>query len=47
MPDDRAKVLIVEDDTMILDMYVQKFEQEGFAVFHLDRGDDVVEIAEK
>lgn len=32
---------------MILDMYVHKFEQEGFSVFHLDRGDNVVEIAEK
>lgn len=45
MADDKIKVLIVEDDTMILDMYVHKFEQEGFAVFHLDRGDGVVELA--
>ena len=32
---------------MILDMYVHKFEQEGFMVFHLDRGDGVVELAAK
>jgi len=44
---DGAKVLIVEDDPMILDMYVHKFEQEGFVVSSLDRGDKVVEIAEK
>ena len=46
MPDEKTKVLIVEDDSMILDMYVHKFEQEGFAVNHLDRGDNVVEVAE-
>ena len=47
MSDDKTKVLIVEDDSMILDMYVHKFEQEGFIVFHLDRGDNVAELADK
>jgi DNA-binding response OmpR family regulator len=43
----KVKVLVVEDDAMILDMYVHKFEQEGFAVSHLDRGDTVVAVAER
>lgn len=43
---EKEKILIVEDDSMILDMYVHKFEQEGFAVAHLDRGDGVVALAE-
>ena len=47
MTDEKTKVLIVEDDSMILDMYIHKFEQEGFIVFHLDRGDGVVELAIK
>lgn len=47
MSDEKTKVLIVEDDSMILDMYVHKFEQEGFAVSQLDRGDNVVELSEK
>ena len=32
---------------MILDMYVHKFEQEGFMVFQLERGDNVIELVEK
>lgn len=43
----KVKVLVVEDDSMILDMYVHKFEQEGFAVIRLDRGDGVVELVER
>ena len=39
--------MIVEDDAMILDMYVHKFEQEGFEVVHLNRGDGAVELAEQ
>jgi DNA-binding response OmpR family regulator len=40
------KVMIVEDDPMILDMYVHKFQQEGFKVVSHDRGDGAVELAE-
>lgn len=43
----KLKALIVEDDTMILDMYVHKFEQEGFSVVHLDRGEGVLDLAQK
>src|SRR3989338_6842174 len=46
MPE-KPKVLITEDDSVILEMYIHKFEQEGFVVLHLDRGDGVVELAEK
>ncbi len=41
-----TKVLIVEDDPMIMDMYVHKFQQEGFVVVSHDRGDGVVELAQ-
>ncbi len=44
---DKIKVLVIEDDPMILDMYVHKFEQEGFEVVSHDRGDGVVELAEE
>ena len=42
---DLIKVMIVEDDPMIMDMYAHKFEQEGFRVVTHDRGDGVVELA--
>ncbi len=45
--DKKIKVLVIEDDPMILDMYVHKFQQEGFEVVSHDRGDGVLEIAEK
>ncbi len=43
----KIKVLVVEDDPMIMDMYVHKFNQEGFIVVSHDRGDGVVALAEK
>lgn len=39
------KVLIIEDDPMIMDMYVHKFEQEGFQAIGHDRGDGAMELA--
>lgn len=47
MPEEKIKVLVVEDDPMILDMYVHKFQQEGFVVVSHDRGDGVVELVEQ
>lgn len=47
MPEQKLKVLVVEDDPMIMEMYVHKFQQDGFAVVAHDRGDGVVELAEK
>ena len=44
---EKIKVMVVEDDPMIMDMYVHKFQQEGFVVVGHDRGDGVVELAEK
>ena len=35
---DKQKVLIIEDDTMILDMYTLKFSQEGFEVHAAEDG---------
>lgn len=45
MSEQKNKVLIVEDDPMILDMYVHKFQQEGFTVVSHDRGDGAIDIA--
>lgn len=32
MPEVKSKILIIDDDPFILDMYVLKFKEEGFAV---------------
>lgn len=41
----KTKIMIVEDDPMLLDMYVHKFEGDGYEVVKLDRGDAVAETA--
>ncbi len=38
MLDSKIKVLLVEDDTMLVDMYVMKFESEGFEVWRGGNG---------
>ncbi|MFA5953984.1 MAG: response regulator [Patescibacteria group bacterium] len=47
MAEAKTKIMIVEDDPMILDMYVHKFEQEGFLVVSHNRGDGAPELAEQ
>ena len=44
---DKKKVLIVEDDKMISNMYKTKLEQDGFAVLTADNGALGVELAQK
>ncbi len=41
------KVLIVEDDQMLLDMYAAKFEAEGFTVFKAGDGAAGLELAKQ
>jgi len=47
MPDKKAKVLLVEDDQMIVDMYKLRFEEEGFEVLVTDKGSEAIEMARK
>lgn len=42
-----TKVLLVEDDKMILDMYTLKFTQEGYKVVQAENGKDGFENAKK
>ena len=37
---DKIKVLLIEDDKMIIDMYTLKFTQEGYEVFQAENGKD-------
>lgn len=47
MPDDKTKVLLVEDDKMIIDMYTLKFTQEGYNVIQAENGKDGLALAKK
>lgn len=42
-----AKILIVEDDPTLLEMYSLKLQEEGFAFFTAPDGDEGLEIALK
>ncbi len=47
MKDNKAKILLIEDDPFLLGMYSQKFELEGFEVVMASNGKDGLEIAKK
>lgn len=47
MADKKPKVLLVEDDKMIIDMYTLKFTQEGYDVLQAENGKDGLEMAKK
>lgn len=47
MADAKKKVLLVEDDKMILDMYTLKFTQEGYEVTQAENGKDGLDLARK
>jgi len=46
MPETK-KVLLVEDDQMIVDMYKLRLEEDGFTVIITDKGSEALEIAGK
>lgn len=46
MADKKIKVLLVEDDAMIVQMYKTRMENEGWEVFSTDRGSQALKIAE-
>lgn len=47
MSDKKARILLVEDDQMIVEMYKVRFEEEGFEVFVTDKGSEALESAKK
>ena len=44
---EKIKVLLIEDDKMIIDMYTLKFTQEGFDVMQAENGAEGLKAAEK
>lgn len=47
MPDKKTKVLIVEDETMLVNMYIAKFEKEGFETVQAENGKKGIEVAKE
>ena len=47
MSEEKIKVLLVEDDPMIVDMYKMRLEEEGYEVIVTDKGSEAIEIAQK
>lgn len=41
------KILLIEDDPLLVDIYTTKLEQEGFKVMALTRGEKALETIEK
>ncbi len=46
MSDKKIKVLLVEDDAMIVEMYKTRMESEGWEVFTTDLGSEAIKIAQ-
>jgi len=44
---DKFKILLVEDDSFLLQMYATKLDLEGFEVFEADDGDKGFRLAKK
>lgn len=47
MPENKYKILIVEDDSFLLSMYATKFEVEGFEVIMAEDGEKGLRLAKK
>lgn len=47
MPQDKIKILLVEDDSFLLGMYATKFEMENFKVIMAEDGEKAVRLALK
>ncbi len=47
MSDKKIKVLLVEDDAMIVQMYKTRMDSEGWEVFSTDRGSEALKIAKE
>lgn len=44
---DKLKVLVVEDDEMIVEMYKLRLEEEGYEVLTTDRGSEALDLVKK
>lgn len=47
MSDKKIKILLVEDDQMIVELYKLKLEESGFEVTVTEKGSEALEIAKK
>lgn len=47
MQNSKAKILLVEDDIFLMNMYSTKFEIDGYEVFAADNGLDGLELAKE
>jgi len=47
MSDVQTKILLVEDDPMIVEMYRLRLEEERYQVFTTDKGSEALEIARR
>lgn len=47
MPDNKKKILLVEDDRMIVDLYRLRFEEEGYEVYSTDKGSEAIAWAQE
>ena len=47
MPGDKVKVLLVEDDPMIIDMYKLRLEEEGYEPIITDKGSEAIDLAKR
>lgn len=47
MAENKLKVLLVEDESMIVDMYKMRLEGDGFEVLVTDKGSEAIEMAKK
>ena len=47
MPESQGKILIIEDDSFLVEMYSAKFELENFSVNSAEDGKKGVELAKK
>ena len=45
MSDKKIKILLVEDDAMIVQMYKTRMATEGWEIFTTDRGSEAIKIA--
>lgn len=45
MSEKKQKILLVEDDSMIVEMYRLRFEEEGFEVTVTEKGSEAIELA--
>ncbi len=46
MPDNKIKILLIEDDSFLLSMYTAKFELENFEVYAAGDGEKGLKLAE-